>query len=500
MQSGMSEIHYTVRKKKLPQTDQLDRVARACGQVWSRMAVRFWRTYRKYDVWLSKYDMQKWMCTDKISASPDHEALSAFAGKTENAAICREDREATEDAPHTVDERCIASQTRQGVVRSFYDALKTWQQARKKMHAGGNTGFRPPHRRKLFFKAQWNYTGIKKRDEKLRLTCGRGNEPIWIDWPHPTPVAVEIGWDGKQYEIRAKYKSTQENLGDLMRLRKPIGDETVGVDLGEKYLATMTDGERTMFLGGQKLRELRVIQNKEKAWFASQIDRKKKGSNRWWKYVDAKKRRLSDLRNQINDVLHKQTTRLVEEAWSWGASTIVIGDIAGIRNGMDFGATMNQRLHQWAFRKFAEFVEYKAKRYSITVEYVEEAYTSQTCPACGTAKRSHKRGRRFRCSSCDFEAHRDQVGALNIREKYLADENKDRDPDAWREGYLGAVRATATPPDRTDGGEGTPSSGKSQLSLFDSRATVQTRTTPIVRSPTRVDYAPHMSCVKAAEG
>jgi putative transposase len=499
--------HFTVRKKKLDRTEQLDRLARACGQVWTRTALRFWRTYRKRGVWLSMYTMQQWMCTDKIKATPEHEALHAFAGRRENAALCRTDRESTEDDPHMVDERCMASQTRQGVVRSFYDALKTWRQAKGKMHSGGNTGFRPPHRRKMFYKMQWNYTGIKKRDGRLRLTCGRGNDPIWIDWPHPVPVAVEIGWDGEQYELRAKYKSSQEDLpDDFIRTREPQGDETVGIDLGEKYLATATDGKRTLLLGGERLRHLRAVQNKEKRWFASRIDRKKKGSNRFWKLVNAKRKRLSDLGNRIDDVLHKQTTRLVEEVWAWGASTLVVGKITGIRDRMDFGADMNRRLHQWAFRRFTQLLEYKADRYGMTVAYVGEAYTSQTCPHCGTAKRSHKRGRRFRCSSCGFEAHRDQVGARNIREKYLAAQSQD--PGAWRKGYLEADRATATaPPEESssgDGAKGSPSGRKTQLGLFDPRAAVLTRATPHkgakrprLEPPRRIRYRPHMTCILA---
>lgn len=486
----MSDDHHTVKKKKIGQSKKLDRICRACGQIWTRTARRFWRTYRKRDVWLSMYDMQKWMCTDQISSEPEDDALSLFAGKTDNAALNRTPRPETDEDPHYVDETRMASQVRQGVVRSFYDALTTWRKAKGKMHEGGNTGFRPPHRPKKFYKAQWNYTGIKKRDGKLRLTCGRGEDPIWIEWPHPTPVAVEIGWADGQYEVRAKYKTSQDELpSDLIRTREPKGDEVVGVDLGERYLAAMTDGERTMLLGGDKLRQLRAVREREKEWFATRIDRKQKGSNRFWKLVNAKRKRLADLRNQIEDVMHKQTTRLVEEAWAWGADTIVIGKIAGIRNNMDFGADMNRRLHQWAFRQFAEKVEYKAERYGMTIEYVGEAYTSQTCPSCGTAKRSHKQGRRFTCSECTFEAHRDQVGARNIRQKYLANNSQDSAP--MGSGYLTADRATAT----GDGTSPKDTPEDRQFDLFKRGGSEGRRMTPTLESPTRVDFHPHMTCV-----
>ena len=43
---------------------------------------------------------------------------------------------------------------------------------------------------------------------------------------------------------------------------------------------------------------------------------------------------------------------------------------------------------------------------------------SRTCPHCGFV-RSKVKGRVFRCPKCHVVLHRDQVGACNIRQKYL---------------------------------------------------------------------------------
>jgi putative transposase len=50
------------------------------------------------------------------------------------------------------------------------------------------------------------------------------------------------------------------------------------------------------------------------------------------------------------------------------------------------------------------------------VELQDERYTSQTCPACG--KRHKPKNRIYKCS-CGFQFHRDAVGSINIRRKYL---------------------------------------------------------------------------------
>ena len=427
-------MYHTVRKKHLAKTKQLDRICRACGETWTKTARAFWRTYRSKGIWLSKYDMQQWVATATVdttrkNSSPSHQDMQVFAGKRPN--------------PMVSDQmRTISAQTRQETVSSFYDALNTWRKARKKMKQSGNDGFRPPYKGKKFYKAQWNYTGIKIRDGQLRLTCGRNNDPVLVDWPHPKPRSVEIGYDTSKhcYEVRAKYRS--DKTPEMFREREPLGEKTAGVDLGEIHIAVAHDGQDTLIINGREIRSERRLLNKTQRAFDQKIDRKEKGSNRFWKLVDVKRERIEKIRNRIEDILHRQSTRLVEELWKRGTSTIVIGDVTGIRENMDYGAKTNQKLHQWCFRRFSTLVQYKAERYGMQVESTREAYTSQTCPSCGHRKKPS--GRVYACSECGAVYHRDQVGAMNIRQKYLGEE--------WQEGYLpkpdlsrvAAARTTAT--------------------------------------------------------
>ncbi|MCS4197208.1 transposase [Salinibacter ruber] len=65
-------------------------------------------------------------------------------------------------------------------------------------------------------------------------------------------------------------------------------------------------------------------------------------------------------------------------------------------------------------------IEYKARLVGITVERIDEAYTSQECPKCGHRKKPS--GREYTCSECSFHGHRDVVGAANIRRKYVGQE------------------------------------------------------------------------------
>jgi transposase len=69
------------------------------------------------------------------------------------------------------------------------------------------------------------------------------------------------------------------------------------------------------------------------------------------------------------------------------------------------------RLHRWAFRQLQSFVEYKAHAVGITVEYVNPAYTSQSCSACGQL--GTRRRHRFECP-CGFRAHADLNASWNL--------------------------------------------------------------------------------------
>jgi len=309
----------------------------------------------------------------------------------------------------------LHSQSAQAVADSFYDALKAW---RKKRKSGNYEGLRPPYKQKRYFKVQWKSSAIRLRDDGvLRLSNGRRNDPVLIDWPSDRkPKRVEIGWDGDQYELRAQYK-VEEN-------EEPRGTKTAGVDIGEIHLAAVYTGDKSWTVNGRELRSLRRQQNRTKAQLDSKIDRKEYGSKKWKRLVRAKDRQTEKIRNQIRDLLHKQSTQLVKTLHERRVGTVVVGDLTGIREGLDYGSNTNQRLHQWAYSKFARMIEYKARLRGMTVERVGEAYTSQTCPSCGSRHKPH--GREYICG-CGFGGHRDLVGAANIRQKYLGQtESQDR--------------------------------------------------------------------------
>lgn len=466
-------MHFTVKKKKLGQSAQLDAIKRASGVTWNRV-VRACRRYKKRTgVWPSAYTTMKMVSTEYVTSKSEHPDMQWCKGRRRTAGF-------------TDEQAAAPSVVRQQTVLCYFHALATYYKAKDAKQAAGVENSRPPYRKKRYYKACWTNETFQVRDGHLELQTPRDQDSIRVAWPYDViPVSCEIIWEDGQHVLCAKYKG--EDAKKLIRTGEPKGDKVAAVDLNESYLAAMTDGKNGCLFSGKQLKNLRQKQQREKRWFDSRIDRKEKGSRRRWKLIRAKKRRLGKIRCQVTDLLHKLTTCLVEKAYNWGCDTIVIGDITGIRSNIAYGRELNRRLHGWSFRRFYEKVEYKAKRYGMRVEKVEEAYTSQTCPSCAAQYKPPRRG--YTCPTCGFKGHRDMVGAINIYIKYL-------DPALWAS-VQKAVRTTAT---ESQDSTGTPKhSTKGAWPLSGEVAAAWKRTTlrnaAALCSPQCVHYTPHMKCV-----
>jgi putative transposase len=366
---------YCVRRLKLGISEQLERLALAAGELYSKTLVSFWRVVRKKGLWLKPASLMRWFPNNGANELHSHSA----------------------DA----------------VVQSFFASLQSWRWRRK-----ADPNAKPPRRRRRYFKVIWKSSAIKVQDGKLYLSNGKGNLPVVIPWAWGTPVQVEIGWDGKQYELRACYdlSQTAEDEPNEEAITPQTG-EVAGVDLGEVHLAVAHDGVGTFIANGRLVRAKRRYQNKLKGKLSRLIARKKKGSRRRKRLISSKQKQLAKLRKQITDILHKQTTRLVSTLHARGVQTVVIGDIRDIRRSAKYNKVANQKIHQMSSGQLRQMLTYKAKRLGMQVVLQEERYTSQKCLRCDRLNKPS--GREYHCRACGFRFHRDGVGSANLRRKYL---------------------------------------------------------------------------------
>ena len=310
----------------------------------------------------------------------------------------------------------LHSQSIQHVRWRFFKGRKSYRELRK----NGDTRAKPPYRDKLFQTTTWKKSAISFENDifgkGLILSNGRRSKALRvllaknfdIKYAESNIAMIELVYDKGQYYLHFVYN-----------IEKPVkskSDRVVGVDIGEIHPIVSHDGVITNIFNGRYIRSLYRLRNKVIASFGKKIDRCKRYSQRWWHLVKRKWRLIKTIDNQIMDGLHKHTTKFVELCEERDIGSIVLGDLTGIRNNIAYGKRANQKLHQWAFVRITQLITYKAKALGIKVEVIDESYTSQTCPSCGD---KHKPGNREYKCKCGFTYHRDGVGAINIRQKYL---------------------------------------------------------------------------------
>jgi len=158
------------------------------------------------------------------------------------------------------------------------------------------------------------------------------------------------------------------------------------------------------------------------------LSRTRKGSRHHKRLVHAKGRMKAQHARVMRDIAHKISRAIVDVAVERQAATIVIGDVRDIADGVALSKQTNQKISSWNHGKVCAFVTYKAEAEGIAVQWVDERYTSQTCPTCG--HRHKPRGRVYICPTCRFQSHRDVVGQVNILSTFMLPIRRTESPKA----------------------------------------------------------------------
>ncbi|MBW2011820.1 MAG: transposase [Deltaproteobacteria bacterium] len=177
----------------------------------------------------------------------------------------------------------------------------------------------------------------------------------------------------------------------------------VGVDLGVKQLATLSDG--TVVEGPKPhkalLQRLRRL-NKS-------LSRKEKGSNNWKKGKLKLSRLHARIANIRKDALHKLTTMLVQNF-----SIIGIEDLNV--NGMTKNHKLARSILDMGFGEFVRQLSYKAKMFAVEIVQADRFFpSSKTCCRCGFKKDNLTLSDRvFGCDNCGLKIDRDLNAAINL--------------------------------------------------------------------------------------
>ena len=238
----------------------------------------------------------------------------------------------------------------------------------------------------------------RERDETVSLTTTKGRVRIpmilgerqrsFLKGQNPTSATV-INKSGVWY-IHIVVEFAKGPLS---------GDGVMGIDLGVNNIATTSTGMR---IEGKTRQDFKQKRAKVRASLQS------KGKQSTKKVL----KKLSGYENRrIKHENHLLSKQLVEEAKRHNCGTIRMEQLKDIRSRTKtWNKHLNRMVAGWSFYQLQQFVQYKAAAFGIAVDYVNPAYTSQTCHQCLNV--GSRKGERFNCLTCG-EQHAD-VNASHV--------------------------------------------------------------------------------------
>jgi putative transposase len=354
-----------------------DELNQESGRVYTRILTTHYRVYRKKGRWLTHFTARR---------------LDDFYG--------------------AADERLLNSASIDEAQEGFYKACKTARACRKL-----GLGVKYPHKPKKFRTTVWNKNAIRVADGTLLLSRARGLERLRVRLSDSLPV-------GSILEVRLVYDRVSRKynwhfvIEDGQAPLDAPGVNVAAVDLGEVHPAAVSDGSESMVFAARELRAVLQFRHKRLAAIQRLQAAKVKGSRAWKKLQRRKTRFLARQARRARDIEHKVSRAVVNWMVERGVGTLAMGDVRDVADGKRLNTKSQQKVSSWGHGKMRQYITYKAEGAGITVELVDEAYSSQTCPMCG--QRHKPAGRVYACPVCGFRGHRDgQVGAVNLLSRFI---------------------------------------------------------------------------------
>lgn len=199
----------------------------------------------------------------------------------------------------------------------------------------------------------------------------------------------ELGSGSFSQDSRGRWYA---NICVEVEVTKSVGTQSIGIDLGLKDFAVMSDGV--------KVEAQRLYRGAETQLAGAQRANKK----------DRVKAIHAQIANRRKDFLHKLSTDLVSKN-----AAIFVGNVSASKL---VKTNMAKSVLDAGWTAFRTMLKYKCDSAGVLFEEVNEAFSTQTCHECGSIAgpkgQTGLNERRWRCS-CGCEHDRDVNAALNIR-------------------------------------------------------------------------------------
>ena len=251
-----------------------------------------------------------------------------------------------------------------------------------------------------------------KENGKLQIPTIRnvsfGSARLGFDLSCKKQVA-NISFDGKYW-----YLSYTEDV-DTQATNSPDYTEGVGIDLGIKTLATVSDGTKIPNI--KTFRRVRIL-NKRLKRLQRKVSRKylinKCNKHNKTKNIIKLEKRIKLIHRSLKNIRINHIRKFVSELIKKQPQYISIEDLNV--KGMMRNKHLAKDIANCSFYTIKEHLIRKAKERNIVVRLVDRFYpSSKTCSNCGSYKKDLKLSQRvYHCNSCQKEIDRDFNASLNI--------------------------------------------------------------------------------------
>ena len=292
-------------------------------------------------------------------------------------------------------------------LRALASALSSWSKSRKGKRKGRRVGF-PKFKSKDRETPRFSYStsgpgtgGLIKGDPKAlwlprigRVHCME-NVTARVDGVRVIRMTISR-------RAGRWYAALTVERDDQTMKQAPKGG-AVGIDLGVKTLATLSDGTVIPNPHSLKTGE-RQLRRAQKA-----LSRKTKGSKRRAKARERVARLHAHVANRRHDALNKLTTML-----SRTYSDISIEDLNVA--GMVKNHRLAKAVEDASFYELRRLLEYKTAKTGAKLHVIDRWYpSSKTCSNCGSVKAKLSLTERvYKCEHCGLTIDRDLNAAINI--------------------------------------------------------------------------------------
>ena len=273
-----------------------------------------------------------------------------------------------------------------------------------------------------FFKELGKYPVFKKKKDKNSFTVYNGNGVVVLDAGKKIKIPT-LGTFTLKEPLDARYVTqtfTISRQGDRWFVSFSVNAEyiplqfhentKVGIDLGVKCFATLSDG--SIYVAPQPMKKAKTKLGKIQ-WRNrnKQLGNRRRGvfkSKNAAKYYTKLANQHDRISNQRKDFLQKTTTEISKKY-----TVIRIEDLNV--SGMIANHKLSLAISDLGFYEFRRQLIYKQDRYGTRVELVDRWYpSSKTCSHCGHIQSMPLRERVFDCQRCGFQIDRDFNASINL--------------------------------------------------------------------------------------